>query len=301
MQVTGVNDGQPMLNHRPGANEGQSQPQLQSDSTPGHDAPRALELEATRWALVLPTYAALYGKTAAEWYGTAAPRSEGFHVIVPPGVVPARRSGLVPHEGLGEDDWQLRRGVRVTTPSRTFLDLATDLSRDQLVVLGDDMVRLDLVTPDDLRVAAAAAYRKRGVVRARDAAALVRTGVDSPPETRVRLILLRGGLPCPEPGLDIFDEAGGWLGRPDLTYRELMLALQYEGDVHRTNRKRWRADIRRDEVLLDHGWDVVRLTGDDLRRPIALCERVRVRMRRQARRLGVPFPDATTDAAHLPF
>ena len=70
----------------------------------------------------------------------------------------------------------------------------------------------------------------------------------------------------------------------------LKLAIQYEGDVHRATKKRWRADISRDEVLLDHGWDVIRVTGDDLRRPEALCHRIAVRLERQSRRLDLPLP-----------
>ena len=128
------------------------------------------------------------------------------------------------------------------------------------------------------------------MVLSRAAAALVRSGVDSPPETIVRLIIVDGGLPCPQAGLAVYDESGGWIGRPDLCYILLKLAIQYEGDVHRTTRKRWRADISRDEVLHDHEWDVIRVTGDDLSRPAALCRRIAVRLERQSRRLGLPLP-----------
>jgi hypothetical protein len=243
------------------------------------------------WQLVLPDDAALFGKTAAEWYDVPAPRTNEFHIIVPVGgTVPVRRASLVPHEGLGSDESQIWRDVRICVPEIVFLQLATELSRTDLVVMGDQMVGKDLVTPERLRTAATLATRRRGVVLAREAAALVRPRVDSPPETRTRLILVQGGLPCPETGIDVFDDFGGWIGRPDLAYLLLKLALQYEGDVHRTDRKRWRADIRRDEVFFDNGWDVIRLTGDDLGKPTALCERVRIRMRRQAVRLGVPLP-----------
>lgn len=253
--------------------------------------PAGREREVTGWMLVLPDDAALYGPTAAEWYELPTPKEDDCHVIVPAGgVVPVRRPGLVPHEGLMPDESQDWRGVRVTVPTRTFLDLAPALSRYALVAAGDAMVRLNLTTPDELQAAAAAARRKRGVVLARAAAELVRPGVDSPPETTVRLILIDGGLPCPETGVDIFDDAGGWIGRPDLAYLLLKLAIQYEGDVHRRTRKRWREDIARDEAMLDHGWEVIRVTGADLTRPAVLCHRVELRMARQAARLGVPLP-----------
>jgi hypothetical protein len=43
----------------------------------------------------------------------------------------------VPHEGLGEHEWSIQRGLRVTTPERTWLDLASVLGRTQLVIAGD--------------------------------------------------------------------------------------------------------------------------------------------------------------------
>jgi hypothetical protein len=233
----------------------------------------------------------MFGTTAAAWYQLPVQRDEAFHVIVPAGhIVPRRRTGLVPHEGLGEDDWCIRRGQRVTTPERTWLDLGSILDRTRLVIAGDAMVSGGLTTVDRLQAVSAAARRRRGVVRAREAASLVRLGVDSPPETIIRLIIVDGGLPCPEVGLDLYDDDGGWIGRPDLCYIVLKLAIQYEGDVHRTTKKRWRADISRDEVLLDHGWDVIRVTGDDLLHPAALCRRVAVRLERQSRRLDLPIP-----------
>ena len=250
-----------------------------------------LELEAGSWALVLPPSAAMFGTTAAAWYGLPVPRDEAFHVIVPAGdVVPRRRTGLVPHEGLGEHEWSIQRGLRVTTPERTWLDLASVLGRTQLVIAGDAMVSGGLTTVEAIQVVSAVTRRRRGVVLAREAAALVRSGVDSPPETIVRLIIVDGGLPCPQTGLDVYDDGGGWSGRPDLCYLALKLAIQYEGDVHRTTKKRWRADISRDEVLLDHGWDVIRVTGYDLHRPAALCHRIAVRLERQSLRLDLPLP-----------
>ncbi len=261
------------------------------------DTPESLATRSATWALVLPEDAALYGKTAAELYDLPAPRDEDVHFIVPAGgTVPVRRPGLVTHEGLPPDGWRLWEGLRVSTPPQVFLQLAPELSRDDLVVVGDHMVRQSFTTPEELRTAAAAARRRRGVVLAREAASLVQDGVDSPPETRVRLILMDGGLPRPETGVDIIDEYGAWIGRPDLAYRRYKVGVQYEGDVHRTNRKRWRADIVRDERMFDAGWDVVRATGDDLRsrRHAELCQRVWIRMARQAKRLGLPRPAPLT-------
>ena len=54
--------------------------------------------------------------------------------------------------------------------------------------------------------------------RARRAAALVRTGVDSPMETRLRLLIVFAGLPEPEVDHRVHDDDGTLLRRYDLTY-----------------------------------------------------------------------------------
>ncbi len=237
------------------------------------------------WLAALPADAALYGATAAAWYGLPVEPPADVQVIVPPGTVPRRRPGLEPHEGLGPDDATVHRGVRVTTPERTWLDLSLTLGDADLVAVGDAMVGRGLTTSRRLIEAADAARRRRGVMRARWLARQVRDRVDSPQETRLRLVLTNhGGLPQPAVNPDVGDDHGEWIGRPDLAYEDAKVAIQYEGDVHRTTKKRWRADISRDEVLRDHGWEVVRVTADDLRRPPQLCDRVRRAIDRQRRR-----------------
>ena len=42
------------------------------------------------------------------------------------------------------------RGLRITDPTRTFLDLAADLDLVDLVVLGDSLCRAGRLTPDQL-------------------------------------------------------------------------------------------------------------------------------------------------------
>lgn len=238
---------------------------------------------------VMPDDAAIHGLTAAEWYGLPAPRADAVHVIVPAGgVVPRRREGVVTHEGLGAADATFVDGVRVTTPERTFLDLSLVLPKAELVVVGDAMVANGLTTPQRLADAALQARRRRNVLRARTAARLIRGRVDSPQESRLRVALIDDDLPEPVVNPDITDGHGGWIGRPDLAYLELKIAIQYEGDVHRTNKRRWRADVGRDGVLVDHGWEVIRVTADDLRRPWLLCARIRRAIDRRQAELARP-------------
>jgi hypothetical protein len=55
---------------------------------------------------------------------------------------------------------------------------------------------------------------------------------------------------------------------PDLVYPEWRLALEYEGDGHRTDPRQWRHDIWRREALESAGYRVVRVhSGDVLAQP----------------------------------
>lgn len=99
-------------------------------------------------------------------------------------------------------------------------------------------------------------------------------------ESRTRLTLVRAGLPCPEVNVPVHDAAGRFLAMPDLTYREPRLALEYDGDVHRTERATWMRDIRRRESLQAAGWAVMTVVSDDVQRfPYALAGRVRALLR----------------------
>lgn len=163
----------------------------------------------------------------------------------------------------------------MTTPARTFIDLAPKLPLVELVVVGDAILRR-LGTLPDLETAVGRAARRRGVVRARQALPLLRARVDSPMETRLRLLLVTAGLPCPEVNVPVYDATGGFLGTGDLVYRDARVVIEYEGDQHRTDRQQWRNDLWRYERFADAGWLVVRVSADDvLRRPDFTVLRIR--------------------------
>ncbi len=94
-------------------------------------------------------------------------------------------------------------------------------------------------------------------------------------ESRARLLIVFGGLPCPEPGCEVRDEHGQWVATVDLQYREQRIAIEYDGDLHRTSKRKWRNDVRARDALRRLGWDVIVLTADDLyARPLQTLWRV---------------------------
>lgn len=164
-------------------------------------------------------------------------------------------------------------GMRVSTPVRLFAELAGDLSLVDLVVLGDQLVRRGLTSPAELRRRAQRERGERGRL-ARRAAALVRAGVDSPMETRVRLLILLAGIPEPLVNHPVRDERGDVIRRFDLYWPEAGLVVEYDGRVHIEREQQWVRDLRRREgdenaglrVLVFVSSDVFRTPGETVRR-----------------------------------
>ncbi|MEU4423932.1 DUF559 domain-containing protein [Actinoplanes sp. NPDC024001] len=66
---------------------------------------------------------------------------------------------------------------------------------------------------------------------------------------------------------EVRDGAGALIGRVDLAWPEVRLAVEYDGDHHR-EREQFRRDVERLNALRLAGWTVLRFTADDvLRRP----------------------------------
>ena len=221
--------------------------------------------------------------TAAQLHGIPLPYrlsvDAHLHVTVPAGTRPPQMKGVVGHELRPElMDVEFVYGLPVTSPLQTWIDLGTRLSVDELVAVADYLCRgkHPRYTPMDLREAAAALHGRRGCRALRAAAALARARVESPKETETRLLLLYAGLPEPVVALEVPIPAHGIVLHPDLSWRRFKVCLEYEGDEHRKDKKRFRRDITRREMLEDLNWRLIRVTDDDLRDGgRSLIERVR--------------------------
>lgn len=221
----------------------------------------SLTVRAAAVRLLLPEGAVLSHHTAAMLRGLPVPATEQLHVTVPPGARGPRVGGVCTHRGAPA---AVRvDGRLVSAPVDNFLELAATLSLVDLVILGDTMVRRGLVSCQELVEAVGSTGRRRGLAMARQAAALVRPRVDSPMETRLRLLIVFAGLPEPDTNLVVRDEHGGWVGMVDLAYAAYLIVIEYHGDVHRTKVGQWRSDVAKAELLGDLGWRVIVVTAED--------------------------------------
>lgn len=228
----------------------------------------ALAVEAGR--LALPDDAALSHVSALHWMGVPAGRAFPVHFSVHGSA--QTRSGIVLHRREGRISPRDVRGVPTLGPDRSFVDSATLLGLRHLVRAGDALVRAGLTSIETL-IAFTSASHLDGVVRAREAALLVRDRVDSPRETDVRLLLVCAGLPEPEVNVDVHADDGAWLARGDLVLRRWRIVVEHDGWHHERDADQRQKDHFRRERLEAADWTLIVVTQADFAHPTSIVSR----------------------------
>lgn len=165
-------------------------------------------------------------------------------------------------------------GLPIVDPLTALFMCANELTDVQLVVLLDAIITdrdnypdvrhgRPVLTVHDIEQKLATWKRFPGCARIRAALSRTRAQVDSPKETETRLSIVAAGLPEPVVQFEVTDD-GELVARIDLAYPQWRIAIEYEGDGHRTSRDQWRRDIQRQRDLEDRGWIVIRITQLDL-------------------------------------
>ena len=215
------------------------------------------------WRSRLPPGAIFAGLTAAWLHRLAHDLARPIEAVVPLTSGVRSSPGLnVRRCDLSTADVAAARGLRVTSVLRTLRDLSLRLPPVEILVAMDAAVRLRLAD----RPALMSIRRLRSL--AENAAP-----AESPMETRLRWLLLQAGLPRPEVQTDLRDADGRFVGRADLYYRLARLVIEYDGVNHRD---RLVEDNRRQNALINAGFQVLRFTVADIRqRPDAVVAQIR--------------------------
>ncbi|GAA1974566.1 DUF559 domain-containing protein [Microbacterium pumilum] len=187
------------------------------------------------------------------------------------------------------------KGLRVTHPVDTWCALSAMLSIDELVAIGDHLVRRQSpdATIEELRLAVERYAGRWGAKRLREAMALVRPRTDSPKETEVRLLLVRAGLPEPTINVPVRDRNGHHIKLGDMVYEEYRVLVEYDGEQHRTDSAQYDKDAADLERASASGWLVIRVRKGQLRSPYSIVARVRRALHSRGHFPSSPVTDAT--------
>ena len=161
------------------------------------------------------------------------------------------------------------RSVRVTSPSRTWVDLAGAVPPPALLAVTDQMLARGF-PEDEFPAVLRRARGRRGVATARRVLPWADPLAGSPMESVLRWLLVEARLPRPVLQHVVRDAGGRFLGRVDLAWPERRVAVEFDGEVHR-DRRVFVADLRRQNGLVLADWTVLRFTSADvLGRPEAV-------------------------------
>jgi hypothetical protein len=173
------------------------------------------------------------------------------------------RGLLIRNEALAADEVTRVAGIPVTSPARTAFDLSRRLGRDDAVARLDALMRATAFSAEDVMLLAKRHAGARGLEALRVALPLVDAGAASPRETWLRLVYLDAGLPPPTTQIPIIGPSSRVVRWADMGWEEYLVASEYDGDQHRTDRRQYAKDIRALRYARHLGWIVDQVIKED--------------------------------------
>jgi hypothetical protein len=225
------------------------------------------------------TAALLWGLTLPPWLEAES----RLHVSILAGHRAVDAAQIIGHEVKAAPfDVTEIAGLPVSVPGRLWRELAGTLSLADLVALGDELIhhRRPVCARRDL-VGAVEARRYRGRRNVVAALPLLSDRAESRPESLMRFALQSHGVPRMLVNADVTTADGRFVARPDIRFADYPVAVEYDGDGHRTDKAQWRRDVGRLSELTNVGLDVVRATGEDLPDFRTLVARTKAALRRR--------------------
>src|SRR5690348_3185339 len=211
----------------------------------------------------LPERAAFSGRTAAWIHGLDVSPCDPIEVTVARDLPVRSRSGVrLRRACLPESDLTVHRGFRVTTALRTACDLGSCADLVEGTVALDMALHTGIVDMSALNRYVDGNAGTKGIKRLRRAVGLAEPRSESPMETRLRVALIKARLPAPEAQVDLCDDSGRFLARVDLYYRDVRLVIEFDGQNHK---ERLVPDLRRQNALVNAGYQILRFTAADIR------------------------------------
>ena len=232
-------------------------------------APPTFEQRLVAARLAAGSDAAVSHQSAARVWGLRGATSQRIEVTVP-GVSRPRLALAVVHRSLAlaPVDVRVHRGIGVTRPERTLIDVAGVVPLDAATSMLESAVHLGLTTPEHIwrylsrygGPGCRGAGRIRSILDSRGPA--VRP-TESGLEDLALRELFRAGAPAPVRQYEIVVS-----GRPkirvDIAYPPIRLAIEVDSALWHSDSESYRRDRAKWNLLVALGWTLLILTDFDL-------------------------------------
>lgn len=219
-------------------------------------------------------------RAAAAHHGFTGCTKGGLEFLTTTRVRPVRAQIIHCVSVVPDCDGEVVRGIPVTTPARTLLDLAGVVDEETLEVPLDDALCTHKVRLPRLRwrLEQLGTKGKLGpatlarLLEARGDGSIVPTTIL---ETRLVRLLRKAELPIGRTQ-HRFQENGQLIARVDFVYSEQRVVIEDDGTRWHAGRRARIRDAERDNYLNLKGWTVLRFTWFDLvERPRYVLEQIR--------------------------
>lgn len=152
-------------------------------------------------------------------------------------------------------------GMSVTTPARTAFDIGRRGPLGDAVARVDSLLAATRFAVDDVVAMAGEHVGARGLGQLRRVLDLADAGAESPRETWLRLLLVGAGYPRPRTQIPVISPDGRRRYYLDMGWEERRLAVEYDGDHHRSDPVQFSRDVRRLADVDELGWCLVRVVA----------------------------------------
>lgn len=202
-----------------------------------------------------------------------------------------RREGVRGHRLAARESahWRVR-GLPIEHPARLWRQAAASWDLDDVIAAGDYLVhpRRSLVSVEDLWRELAEGGEVRGKKLQR-ALTEIRVGAETAEETRLRLAIVRAGLPEPMLNMDLHAPDGRHIARLDLAYPRLRVAVEHDGRSH-AGEEQFARDADRWDDIRSESWTHLRILSHHLHpNPQVAVEKVAKALIDAGWRPGRPF------------
>ncbi|TDO07925.1 hypothetical protein EV580_5494 [Mycobacterium sp. BK086] len=206
--------------------------------------------------------AVVTGVAASGLYGASWVDADATIELISPRHARPQPGLVVRQELLAPDEITKVAGIPVVVRARAAFDLGRHLGRGEAVARLDALMRNRVFSAEDVLILAKRYPGARGVKQLVGLLPLIDGGAASPQETRLRLLYIDAGLPRPTTQVPVLN---GWeaVRILDLGWEDFRVGSEYDGDVHRTNRRAYVKDLRLRPKVEALGWAVDHVIKED--------------------------------------